>query len=106
MSQKLVALLSTAFIVALPLTTTAQAGCVWRGTAPICSGRCNANEIQVDVSGSGRVRAGEPRFGETCFSGSKALCCTRCPSGLVWREKTFLDVVCVTPAERAAAQGH
>ena len=34
--------------------------------------------------------------------GTKALCCTRCPSGLVWRERggNKFDTVCVTPEER------
>ncbi len=55
------------------LTTAASAGCVWRGTAPFCSGSCKAGENQklrtttgVEYSGSGAL----------CVTGSKALCCT------------------------------
>ncbi len=61
----------------------AEAGCRWDGTAPACSGSCNANEIQKTresgaIFGS-FVAEGTPDFGEACFTGSKALCCTRTP---------------------------
>jgi hypothetical protein len=105
MSRKLVTLLSTVLVVGL-LATAANAGCVWKGTAPFCSGHCNAGEIQIKRQSTNYTSPEEPGFGSKCATGAKALCCTACPSGLVWREKTYLDVVCVTPAERAAAQGH
>jgi hypothetical protein len=105
MSRNLVTLLSTVLFVGL-LANAANAGCVWKGTAPFCSGHCNAGEIQIKRQSTNYTSPGEPGFGSKCATGAKALCCTACPSGLVWREKTYLDVVCVTPAERAAAQGH
>jgi hypothetical protein len=84
----------------------AQAGCRWDGTAPSCSGSCNSNETEFLREGgltSPFGSEGVPDFGKACIlGGSKALCCERCPSGLVWREKdgNRYDVVCVTPEER------
>lgn len=82
----------------------ARAECVWRGTAPACAGECNADEIEVKRQGTDYVAEGEPNFGQYCYAGTKALCCTRCPQGLVWRESHYLDTTCVTPAERDAAK--
>ena len=45
--------------------------CVWRGTAPFCSGKCLGGEITrqtVDHSN-------DPSFGKSCTVGSKVLCC-------------------------------
>lgn len=42
--------------------------CRWRGTAPICKGKCESGEIQIltDRSGCG---------GRRCETGSKVYCC-------------------------------
>ena len=76
---------------------TTEAGCRWDGTAPACNGKCRADEIEVARIPDRGVK--EPDYGELCLiSGKKALCCTRWPSGQVWREASgTLDVVCVTP---------
>jgi hypothetical protein len=50
----------------------ANAGCVWRGTAPFCEGECMPGEDRSGVSKTGD--------GERCVSGSKVLCC---PDGRV-----------------------
>ena len=86
------------------LTTVAQAECKWFGTAPMCSGSCPGGWYTMKKQSTNYVQQGEPGFGSYCYSGKKALCCRACASGLVWREATYLDVVCVTPAERARAQ--
>ena len=79
---------------------TTEAGCRWDGTAPACNGKCRADEIEVARIPDRGVK--EPDYGELCLiSGKKALCCTRWPSGQVWREASgTLDVVCVTPDKR------
>jgi hypothetical protein len=83
--------------------------CFWDGSSPICRGRCPAGYDTVAV--------------KACLNGNKVKCCeklgsttsdggdspyvpaskkkaTRCPSGLVWRERFDGDTVCVTPLER------
>jgi hypothetical protein len=90
--------------VSIAIVAPARAECVWRGTAPACAGECNAAEIEVKRQGTDYVAEGEPDFGQYCYAGTKALCCTRCPQGLVWRDSHYLDTVCVTPAERDAAK--
>jgi hypothetical protein len=95
---------AAAICVLMAVATPAHAGCVWRGTAPICAGNCNSNEIEVKRLNGPYVAESEPNFGKGCVSGTKALCCTRCPQGLVWRDSHYLDTVCVTPAERDGAK--
>jgi len=90
------------------LATPVEAACRWDGTAPVCAGECNAGEILMERRGGGLITPfgtpGEPPYGSNCVTGTKALCCPRCPSGLVWRDTHKYDVVCVTPAERDAAR--
>jgi hypothetical protein len=96
--------------------TLADTPCRWAGTAPLCHGGCNKNEIQVRRFGktfSKIVLIGYfpptqyPDYGEDCVTGSKALCCGRCPAGYVWRQAPPFpyDMICVTPAERASLGG-
>jgi hypothetical protein len=94
------------FMAGLFTASQAQASCRWAGTAPICNGRCSGNEIQLEKFRGPYVKRGQPSFGSQCLSGTKALCCTRCPTGLVWREQrgNKYDTICVTPQERAKAQ--
>jgi hypothetical protein len=111
MKRLAVTVVLAGFVTAL-LPIAAEAGCRWAGTAPFCSGRCGGNEIQIARRGGSIIRGtpygevGEPPYGRNCATGSKALCCTRCPPGLVWREAggNRFDTFCVTPAERAAAR--
>ena len=94
------------FMLASQFATPADAQCVWRGTAPACAGECKPNEILRERRGGGLITPfggpGEPPYGSNCITGTKALCCPRCPSGLVWREAggNKFDVTCVTPAQR------
>jgi hypothetical protein len=90
--------------VSITVVGPGRADCVWRGTAPICAGECNADEIEAKRQGTDYIAEGEPNFGQYCYTGTKALCCTRCPEGLVWRESRYLDTACVTPAERDAGK--
>lgn len=60
--------------------------CVWRGTAPICSGKCGASEklkayarTYTEAILQGSAKAADT-FGRDCVSGAKALCCH--PAGL------------------------
>jgi chitinase len=47
--------------------------CTWRGTAPICKGRCQPGELGRSASTDGKGTY--PNFGATCLSGVKAYCC-------------------------------
>lgn len=105
----LLAAFAACVFISVPATPVdAQTRCVWRGTAPFCKGKCRPGELFIErTSRSLYGVAGTPvgYSGQACVSGSKALCCTPCPSGLVWRERVKYDFVCVTPAQRAKAQG-
>lgn len=93
-------------------TFSAQAECRVDGDGPLCGGECRSDEIEIGRSkgnwGAEFIAVGpdgeplELRTGSLCLFGSKAMCCTRCPKGLVWRNKegNKLDTVCVTPEER------
>jgi hypothetical protein len=79
MTQRIVTALMLGFLACtfsfLPITT-AQAGCQWRGTGPVCAGSCVAGEREVKRQSTNYVAEGEPPFGAYCYSGTKALCCT------------------------------
>ena len=52
--------------------------CVWRGTAPICRGRCQAGESTRDWSRNGiglYTKKHYSDFGATCIDGGKVYCC-------------------------------
>lgn len=48
-----------------------QEQCVWRGTAPICDGRCEAGEVEQKQC----IGGGDSQCGQRCLIGHKALCC-------------------------------
>lgn len=60
--------------------------CVWRGSAPLCEGKCKALEKHKANAETYReallqsTAKQASTFGKDCFSGTKALCCH--PSGL------------------------
>lgn len=83
------------FIFAFALLTLkapqAYAQCRWDGTAPFCGGECRENETEVArldaipdfwTAPYGVV---VPPFGSSCWTGSKALCCTSRRSICRWR---------------------
>jgi hypothetical protein len=72
--KSIAAALALSFFAYLLPVMTAQAGCVWRGTAPFCNGQCKYGEITRDRLAIGIDSL--PGFGETCISGDKVLCCT------------------------------
>jgi len=91
-------------VVFMVLISAASADCVWRGTAPACSGSCKANEYEMERGKGQSFGAGDvPDSGALCITGTKALCCKACPAGLVFRKPSSNDYTCVTPAEREAA---
>lgn len=106
--------LANLFVVMCLLSTAAPAAaqsCRVDGDAPKCAGKCDNNEIEVGRTSGGALITGKqfralgmpPPTGSKCFlGGSKAICCPRCPQGLVWRQENGnkWDVVCVTPAVR------
>ncbi len=56
--------------------------CVWRGTPPFCEGSCGSSEDYIgyarDQQGASfnvATKKWEQKFGKSCVSGSKALCC-------------------------------
>lgn len=79
------------FIVMLVMIPFATAQtCRWDGTAPICNGSCGGNETEVT-----RLDAipdfwvppfvnQNPSFGESCVTGTKALCCATVGSTCRW----------------------
>jgi hypothetical protein len=88
-----------AVVCCIPASSSPKAGtvkapsadCVWRGTAPFCSGSCKSKEVRVGPSArtspSQRVKSATEQaharglttsgFGRTCLSGTKFLCCPR-----------------------------
>jgi hypothetical protein len=61
--------------------------CKWRGTAPACKGKCEPGEITEEVAQDAES-ARNVAFGESCFRGYKAFCCTlSCQGGFVLKGK-------------------
>ena len=57
--------------------------CEWRGTAPVCEGRCEPGEINPQ-SASDADDARYTGFGASCITGVKTYCCKlHCPGGYV-----------------------
>ena len=57
--------------------------CVWRGTAPACDGSCKAGEEYRGGGSSSTEQNAGPEyrggFGDSCWTGSKHLCCRPAP---------------------------
>ena len=73
------------------LKPKAQEECtyVWRGTAPFCNGECHPGEVYLgkcdgcsDVSACNGL-CSHGGFGNSCFTGNKALCSPDCNHGHV-----------------------
>jgi len=64
--------------------------CRWDGTAPLCSGSCNANETELTRLGSipdfwvPPFVYQNPPFGANCVTGTKALCCASVGTHCRW----------------------
>ena len=58
--------------IATPVEAQPPSYCVWRGTAPFCAGRCEPGEDE-------RERTDSPPDGNSCLTGTKALCCSYAP---------------------------
>jgi hypothetical protein len=93
-----------------PTSALLEMGCRWDGRGPFCAGSCKSDEVEMKRRGTKAqdLEVGEPVLdspGPFCVSGTKAMCCTRCPAGLVYRQgSSRFDLVCVTPAQRDAAK--
>lgn len=78
-----VAVTGSASVAGDPATRQAERTCEWRGTAPICEGRCEPGEINPQ-SASDADDARYERFGASCITGVKTYCCKlHCPGGWV-----------------------
>src|SRR3569833_917082 len=78
----------TIVIILIYLTGTGARGDTWRGTAPVCKGRCLSGETQLGISNHGD--------GAPCFRGLKVLCsnhATLCKSTMT--KATCLGVVMI-----------
>ncbi|GMR62050.1 hypothetical protein PMAYCL1PPCAC_32245, partial [Pristionchus mayeri] len=50
--------------------------CVWRGTAPFCSGECVEGEMKLkEASSAEEAEPYEETFGSACWAGKKCYCC-------------------------------
>lgn len=65
--------------------------CRWAGTAPFCAGECGEGETEIDRAsdGGGYIpnppASGTPSFGNSCVTGTKALCCETPGKTCQWR---------------------
>ena len=59
--------------VLIPVSSGPGEGCVTVGTAPFCGGSPS------DCYERGKKYCGPSTVGATCITGSKVLCCNRCP---------------------------
>ncbi len=80
--RSVVAALVVAAAFLMSLVPAGAQSCRWAGTAPFCSGECGGNETEVArldkipdfwVYPFANV---QPPFGASCWSGTKALCCS------------------------------
>jgi hypothetical protein len=67
-----------ASFVCLPVTASWAETCVWRGTAPFCDGACVTGE--TTRRRESEAPAGDAKFGKSCTTGSKHLCCRPDPA--------------------------